>query len=150
MAYCKQCGTQLANDSAFCPSCGAKSEDGQSEYGQYQYNQQANQNQNFNRVPNDVEDNKLISILCYFGILFLIPLLTRPDSAFVKFHSNQGLILFLFVIVARIAAYIPFLGWIIGIACGIFGFVCFILGIVNVCNGDTKELPIIGQIQILK
>ena len=150
MAYCKQCGTQMSDGCTFCPSCGAKSDDGQSNYGQYQYNPQANQNQNYSHLPNDVEDNKLISILCYFGIFFLIPFLCRPDSAFVKFHSNQGLVLFLFSLVTGLAWNIPFFGWIIGTACVIFGFVCFVLGIVNVCNGDTKELPIIGQIQILK
>ncbi len=148
MAYCKQCGTQLPDGCSFCPSCGTKSDNGQGNFGQYQNNQQSNQN--YYHVPNDIEDNKLISILCYFGILFLIPLLSRPDSPFVKFHSNQGLVLFLFVIVARMAAFVPYFGWIVGAACGVFGFVCFILGIVNVCNGDTKELPIIGQIQILK
>lgn len=150
MAYCKQCGTQLPNDCTFCPSCGAKSDESQSDFRQYHYNPQANQNQSYNYVPNDVEDNKMISILCYIWILFLIPLLTRPDSAFVKFHSNQGLVLFLFSLVTGLAWKIPFFGWLAGLACGIFGFVCFILGIVNVCNGDTKELPLIGQIQILK
>lgn len=150
MAFCKQCGTQLPEGSTFCPSCGTKNGDAQSNSGQYQYNSQTNQNPNYYHVPNDAQDNKLISILCYFGILFLIPYLTKPESPFVKFHSNQGLILMLFVIVARIAAYIPILGWIIGIACGIFGFVCFIIGIVNVCNGDMKKLPIIGEIEILK
>ena len=41
------------------------------------------------------------------------------------------------------------LGWIIGMLCGIFAFVCFIMGIVNVCNGQMKELPAIGKISIL-
>ena len=150
MAYCKQCGTQLPEDSAFCPSCGAKSNDGQSNYGQYQYNSQTYQNSNYAPPASDVEENKLISILCYFGILFLIPYLTKPESPFVKFHSNQGLVLFLFALVSGVVSKIPFIGWIIGMVCGIFVFVCFILGIVNVCNGDMKKLPIIGEIEILK
>ena len=150
MAFCKQCGTQLPDGSTFCPSCGTKSTEEQSSSGQYQYNQQANPNPNYYHVPNDAADNKLISILCYFGILFLIPYLTKPESPFVKFHSNQGLVLFLLALVSGAVGKIPILGWIVGAVCGVFVFVCFILGIVNVCNGDMKKLPIIGEIEILK
>ena len=150
MAYCKQCGAQLSEDSAFCTSCGAQNADGQSGSGQYQYNSQTYQNLNYNQQTSDAEENKLITILCYFGILFLIPYLVKQDSQFVKFHSNQGLVLFLFSLISGIASKLPFIGWIIGLACGIFVLVCFILGIVNVCNGDMKKLPIIGEIEILK
>lgn len=148
MAFCRQCGTQLPENSAFCPSCGAKTDAGQGNYGQYQNNQQPNYN--YSRPANDAEDNKLISILCYLGILFLIPYLTRPDSQFVKYHSNQGLVLFLLYLITGAVSNIPFLGWVVGAVCGVFAFVCLILGIVNVCNGEMKELPLIGQIQILK
>ena len=140
MAYCRQCGTQIPDGASFCPSCGAKSDSGQNASEQYGYGSQAK----------DVEDNKLISILCYFGILLLIPLLVKPDSQFVKYHSNQGLVLFLLSLISGVASKIPVLGGLIGAVCGIFVFVCFILGIVNVCRGEMKELPIIGQIQILK
>lgn len=140
MAYCGRCGTQIPDGAAFCPSCGARADSSKNASEQYGYGSQAN----------DIEDNKLISILCYFGIFLLIPLLVKPDSQFVKFHSNQGLVLFLFSLIAGVVSKIPILGWIVGVVCGIFGFVCFILGIVNVCKGEMNELPIIGQIQILK
>ncbi len=140
MAYCRQCGTQIPDGASFCPSCGAKTGASQNTSEQYGYGSQAG----------DVEDNKMISILCYFGILLLIPLLVRQNSQFAKYHSNQGLVLFLFSLIAGVAAKIPLLGWVIGSACGIFVFVCIILGIVNVCSGEMKELPIIGKIQILK
>jgi len=138
MAYCRQCGAQLPDTAAYCPSCGARTAAGENASGQY------------GGTRSDIEDNKLISILCYFGIFFLIPYLTRPESRFVKFHSNQGLVLFLFCLISGAAAKIPVLGWLVGMACGVFGFVCFVLGIVNVCNGEMKELPLLGQIQILK
>lgn len=139
MAYCRYCGAEMPDKSAYCPSCGAAVEGSRNTGGFNTYSS-----------ANDIEDNRLISILCYFGILFLIPYLTKPESQFVRFHSNQGLVLLLFLMAAGIASRIPFLGWIIGIVCGIFAFVCFIIGIVNVCNGEMKELPIIGQIRIIK
>ncbi len=150
MAFCKQCGSQLDDGATFCTSCGAKNEENQGYSGQYQYNAQANQYQSYNTQANDVEENKLISILCYFGILFLIPYLVKPESPFVKYHSNQGLVLLILSLLLGVVSRIPFIGWLVGAVGGIFVFVCFILGIVNVCNGVTKELPLIGKIQILK
>ncbi|MGI5985483.1 MAG: zinc-ribbon domain-containing protein [Clostridiales bacterium] len=150
MAYCSQCGMQLPEGAAFCSSCGTKTGNSQNTNAEYRYDTNGSQYTNYSSTPNDVEDNKLISILCYFGILFLIPYLTRPGSPFVKFHSNQGFVLLLFFVVSGIASSIPILGWITAIVCGVFGFVCFVIGIVNVCNGEMKELPLIGQIQILK
>lgn len=142
MAYCRHCGTQMPDEATFCPSCGGRDE-AKGGFGQAQYNQQPH-------VANDAEDNKLISILCYFGILFLIPYLTKQDSEFVKFHSNQGLVLFILALLSGVVSKIPFVGWMIGAVCGVFIFVCFVMGIVNVLNGDMKKLPLIGEIEILK
>ena len=66
-----------------------------------------------------------------------------------SFHSNQGLVLLLFALIGSFASKVPFLGWIIGLFCGIFAFVCFIMGIINVCNGEMKPLPLIGGNNIL-
>lgn len=41
----------------------------------------------------DVEQNKVMAILAYFGILVLIPILAAKDSKFARFHANQGLLL---------------------------------------------------------
>ena len=43
--------------------------------------------------PQDIEENKFMAILAYFGILVIIPILAAKDSKFARFHSNQGLIL---------------------------------------------------------
>lgn len=149
MPYCRKCGAEVAEGVAFCQVCGASMNDAQGSANQSQYNPGA-QNSPYQAAPNDVEDNKLIGILCYLGILLLIPLLTRPDSQFIKFHSNQGLLLLLLGIAAGVVAAIPVLGWIVAVAASIFSLVCFIMGIINVTSGQMKELPLIGKIQILK
>ena len=92
--------------------------------------------------PDDVRMNRGISFLCYFGPLFLIPYLTRPDSDFVKFHSNQGLLL---VLLNAIGAFIG-----LEFVTGVFSFVCFIMGLSAVSKGEKRKLPIIGGIRLLR
>ena len=110
----------------------------------------------------DIENNKVMAILAYIGFLFLIPLLVAKDSKFAKFHTNQGLVLFIADIIVGVViavvsialAFIPFVGPIVaGIVDGVLGLVIFalmILGIINAATGKAKELPVIGKIRILK
>ena len=110
----------------------------------------------------DIENNKVMAILAYIGFLFLIPLLVAKDSKFAKFHTNQGLVLFIVDIIVGVViavvsialAFIPFVGPIVaGIVDGVLGLVIFalmILGIINAATGKVKELPVIGKIRILK
>ncbi|MBR4110888.1 MAG: hypothetical protein IKK43_04300 [Clostridia bacterium] len=98
-------------------------------------------------------DKKVAGILSYIGPLFLVPLIVVKDDADVKFHVNQGLVLFLFEviigIVGGILGAIPLIGGLAGLL-GIIPFVLAVLGIVNVCKDETKPLPVIGGITIIK
>ena len=99
----------------------------------------------------DARENQAISFLCYLGILFLIPYLTRPNSEFVKFHSNQGLVLLITSVILNVAAEaVPFFGWLIGLAGTVFVFALFLKGMINVYHLEKKELPVIGSFRILK
>ncbi len=87
-----------------------------------------------------------MAILCYIGILVLIPLLTdAKNDAFVKFHIKQGLTLLIFDIIISIVAAVPIIGWIVAIVGSIVVLVLFIMGIINAAGGQEKQLPIIGQ-----
>ena len=109
----------------------------------------------------DIEQNKVMAVLAYLGPLVLVPILAAKDSKFAKFHANQGLVLFICSIVYCIALFfIGFILYSISDYLGIFVhilrllniafLVLAILGIVNAINGQAKELPIIGKIQLLK
>jgi len=147
---------------------------------QYQ-NPQQQQNmqqrmQNFNNTSDstnqfdqaDIEQNKMLSLFAYIGILFLIPLLAAPNSRYARFHANQGIVLFIAQIVISIGlgiigmilgailvaawlfALAGIVSTIIGLLMWIPSLVLSILGIVNAVGGKAKDLPLIGKIRILK
>ena len=103
-----------------------------------------------------------MAVLAYFGILVLIPILASKESKFARFHANQGLILLItgvaysiFVqVVIKIVSFISYaLAGIVGIALGLAWLLLLVLaiiGIINAVKGEFKQLPLIGQFQILK
>ena len=105
----------------------------------------------------DVEKNKVMGILAYLGILWLVPLLAAKDSPFARYHTNQGLVLFLGAIAAWIVTiildmvlvFIPFVGWflmvVLHIALVLGVLALAIIGIINAANGTCKPLPLIGN-----
>ena len=109
----------------------------------------------------DIEKNKFMAILAYFGILVIIPILAAKQSKFARFHANQGLILciaailfsvaysFLSNIIIAISLRLYWLANIIGILSFAF-LIWFVIGVINAANGRAKELPFIGHYKILK
>lgn len=105
----------------------------------------------------DIQNNKVMAIFAYLSWLVLIPLFAAKDSKFARFHCNQGLVLAVAEIIAAVVLGIldglPLIGWVFSIAGSLLGVVCLlfaVLGIVNAANGKAKDLPIIGNIRILK
>jgi len=89
----------------------------------------------------DVEENKVIAAIGYLWILCLVPLLLKRESKFAQFHGKQGLLLFIVEIVGMFIYWIPFLGWLLGLAT----LVLAIYGIVQALQGKYEELPILGK-----
>ena len=96
-------------------------------------------------------EERHLCILCYLGPLFIIPFLLKKNSPFVRFHVNQGLLLFLAGIAFQIArGIVPFFGWAVGLGGSIFWLVCFIRGLSGALNGNMTKLPFIGDITLIK
>lgn len=92
----------------------------------------------------DVQNNKVMGILAYFGILFLIPLLAAKDSQYARFHTNQGIVLFIFSVALNIIGngisfvisvtsfgILSFVGTLIT---GLIGLVCLAFAICRHCK----------------
>lgn len=164
--FCKNCGKQLDDTIRFCDGCGEPTADAQSQTPPPQQGQQytAPQYQQPYAQPNaSTSDNtKLFSILAYIGPLFLVGLLADPNNPKVKFHVNQGLVLFLAEIVLSIVVTIvnavlvvmPVIG---GLLVGLISLAQFgatitlaIMGIMNAVKDEEKQLPFIGNFTIIK
>ena len=109
-----------------------------------------------------------MAIVAYF--IFFIPLIVgaHKTSPFVRYHTNQGTILFIFyaawgvvygILVTIFSALLfaslsALILW--GVLSTIFGFLwlvpvaLLVLGVVNAAGGKCKPLPIIGNFTIIK
>ena len=88
------------------------------------------------------DNDKLMGVLAYLGVLVIIPIVAGGDSKFVKYHANQGLVNVLFAIaifvLGTILTFIPGIQ-ILMLFFWVFYFVptvFAILGIINVVNGE--------------
>ena len=115
--------------------------------------------QNGANSNSEAESGKGMSILAYLGLLALIPFFAEKNNKFVVYHAKQGVNLLIIEVIAMVAVGILasilswrlwFLSSLLNMAVGICAFVLSIMGIVNACNGETKELPIVGSIKIIK
>lgn len=96
------------------------------------------------------ETNKWVCVLAY--IIFFIPILVDSNNEEYKFHTNQGLNLFILALaISIIGSFVPVIGWFIILPVGeIFCLVLAIMGMINAYNEKTKELPIIGKYKLIK
>lgn len=122
----------------------------------------------------DIEQNKIMAILSYFGPLSLIPYFAFKESNFVQYHAKQGLNLFIIEFIVGIMSYFLNLIFHVPNFCNVGGveyicgiksplwisipvdFIQLILGIVAIiglvyaCQGKAKEVPILGKVKIIK
>ena len=181
---CTQCGTQNPEGGVFCVGCGSSLQQapaqappqappqaapfpqygapqyGAPQYGAPQYGAPQAAVPPVGDEAQDAAANKTMGILAY--IIFFIPLITgdAQKSPFVKFHANQGLVIWLTAIAGGIAVGILtailgmlrlwFLGPILSAALSIGIIALVVMGIMGASKGEKKELPLVGKFKILK
>ncbi len=169
MKCCSSCGNPIEENAKFCSVCGAsavtaeKSESEEKNKENQKSDFASKVEETFNNAMNtpettadytveDIESNRVMAILAYIGILVLIPLFApkAKESPFARYHTNQGLLLFIFHFVVSALGAIPYIGGLLAAAANIIWIIMLVFGVVNVLNGKAKELPVIGKFRILK
>lgn len=90
----------------------------------------------------NADTSRVLAVLSYFSILFVLPHIFTPDDEYAKYHARQGFKLFLFGIAADILTGMVGFGFIFSIA----RLYLLIKGVINAYNGRKEPLPFIGTI----
>lgn len=146
MSKCFKCSADVDDALEVCPVCGALLD---SNNGAVPAAQPA--------VDASTQE-RLMAIFAYLGLLFLIPLFADNSSRFVRYHVNQGCVLFLcevlIAILSTVLWILPGIGWILSLAIALPLYLVtvafMVVGIVHAAGGESKMLPIIGTIQLIK
>ena len=168
MFMCEKCGS-VNGDVAVCPNCGTANPNFAAE--PTQQAAQVNVESSYTPVSSAPVDAELtvdrgMGILAYLGIFVLFPIFAERNSKFARFHANQGLVILLCevgywiiqflltwlagLISWRLAAVVGTIMGIISFLLGIVLLVFMIMGIVSALKRQTKPLPFIGKIKLLK
>ncbi len=113
------------------------------------YTNQQQWQQPYQNPPVDSNNKVLAALMYFFPILFFIGLLQNPKDDFVIFHANQNLLRLLMSAGCYVLLFIPLLGWLAAGLIGLFNFVCLILGLIAVFNGQFYRLPVIGKYTLI-
>ena len=140
MAFCANCGAELAAGANNCAKCGKPA--GQSAGGgAAAAPAQA-------PAAGGLQDN-VAGMLAYITIIPAIVFLVMEPynkSKFVRFHSFQCLFLAGAMIVIDIAlGFIPIVGWMMAPLVGLAGFVLAIVSLLKAYQGQMWKIPVIGE-----
>ncbi len=92
------------------------------------------------------EQDKIMLVLAYLGILSLIPFLTVKDSDYVRFHARQGFAMFLCSLALIVIYVIPFIGWVIGCIGWLGWLTLAIVAIVKAFKPERWRIPLVASI----
>ena len=93
----------------------------------------------------DIEENKLVAAVGYLGILCLVPLLLKKDSAYAQFHGKQGLVITIAWILLWIGNIIPVLGQIVWFVGSVGLLILVVVGMMKAMAGEMWEMPYLGK-----
>lgn len=98
--------------------------------------------------PQDASNNKIMAVLSYWWVGWVIAYLMARQSPFVKFHLNQGLaIWFLSIAFGIVTTVLGFVSPMLASIGGLLNLVTFIftlLGSWKAWQGKAEPLPVIG------
>ena len=107
-------------------------------------------NQTVTPLLENLETNDLImAALAYLGPLLLIPLITSREQSFVKYHLQQGIVLFgVYLVVQIIMSMFMFAMWMwpIMTIMNLAILALTVVGVVHVVKKQEAPLPIIGSL----
>lgn len=84
---------------------------------------------------------RILAVMCYLGILCMVPLVLNRDDQYVYFHAKQGLVLWIWGVIAIFVLFIPGIGKLLFSASMMAILVFSSIGLLSVLLGKAWRLP---------
>jgi uncharacterized membrane protein len=154
MAICASCGTQMADNAAFCPNCGKAT--GQASGRDASTSPTPAQPANYGRsgAPAAPLADNLAGMFAYFTIIpAIIFLLVEPynRNRFIRFHSFQCLfttaaLIVLHICLSFVSYILPLMMFPVLGLLGIAEFALWLLLVIKAYQNEMFKLPIVGEL----
>lgn len=89
---------------------------------------------------------QVVAAMSYLGILALVPLVLGRVDPFIRFHARQGVILWIWEVLAVFGLVVPVIGRVFFQVSGLICFVLSVLGLIAVFLGRAWRFPFVGQL----
>jgi len=102
-----------------------------------------------NSVAADDKTTAIVSYLTLIGFIVAIIMHGSKKTRLGAYHLRQSLGLMLtsiaVAIAATVCAFVPFIGWLVGLAAWVGIFVLWVMGLIAAINGEQKPVPVLGE-----
>lgn len=89
--------------------------------------------------------SKILAVMSYLGVLCLVPLVVNRDDAYVRFHARQGIVLWMWEVLAIYTVMVPGIGKLFLQFSSAACLVLSLVGVVSVILGRAWKFPLIGN-----
>ncbi|MBF0195661.1 MAG: hypothetical protein HQL71_13950 [Magnetococcales bacterium] len=90
--------------------------------------------------------SQVMAAMSYLGILALVPLVINGRDPYVGFHARQGLVLWIWEVLAVFSLAIPVIGRIFFQTSSLICFLLSVAGLISILLGKAWKLPIVGNL----
>ncbi|MEO5348641.1 MAG: hypothetical protein H7836_03220 [Magnetococcus sp. YQC-3] len=89
--------------------------------------------------------SKTLAVMSYLGVLSLVPLVMNRNDSYVQFHARQGVVLWMWEVLAIYTLLVPAVGHFFFRISSIACLVLSVIGVLSVLLGRAWKFPIIGD-----
>ncbi|MEO5332455.1 MAG: hypothetical protein H7839_10560 [Magnetococcus sp. YQC-5] len=89
--------------------------------------------------------SRIMALLSYLGVLSLVPLIVNRNDPYVRFHARQGVILWMWEVIAIYTLLMPGLGKLFFRFSSITCLALSLVGVLSVILGRAWKMPVIGK-----
>jgi fumarate reductase subunit D len=89
--------------------------------------------------------SRTLAVMSYLGVLCLVPLVMNRNDSYVQFHARQGVVLWMWEVLAIYTLLVPAVGHVFFRISSIACLVLSVIGVLSVLLGRAWKFPIIGD-----